>query len=68
MNNYYMNKNSQSNGDNEVHKSTCAWLPHETNRLYLGLFSDCKQAIKKALAYDKDADGCKHCSPACHTR
>ena len=24
---YYVNKNAQSNGDHEVHKSGCSWMP-----------------------------------------
>ncbi len=35
---YYVNKNAQSNGDHEVHKSDCAWLPEVENRKYLGWF------------------------------
>ena len=45
---YYVNKNAQSNGDHEVHKSGCSWLPKEENRIYLGNFDNCKDAVKKA--------------------
>lgn len=27
MASYYVNKNSQNNGDHEVHKSECAYMP-----------------------------------------
>lgn len=37
---YYVNKNAQSNGDHEVHKQGCTWMPHEDNRIYLGNFSN----------------------------
>jgi hypothetical protein len=67
MASYYMNKNSQSNGDNEVHKQGCSWMPKPENRLYLGDFTSCHGAVAKAKTIDSDADGCKHCSPACHT-
>lgn len=35
---YYVNAQAQSNGDHEVHTSTCAFLPSEHNRSYLGCF------------------------------
>ncbi len=64
---YYMNKNAQSNGDHEVHESTCSRLPYTENRLYLGDFSSCFAAVREAKKYDKDADGCFYCSKACHS-
>ncbi len=68
MTNYVMNINSQSNGDHEVHKITCKNLPNPGNRLYLGDFSNCHEAISEAKKYDPKADGCIHCSPECHTK
>jgi len=65
---YYTNKNAQSNGDHEVHKADCNYLPMESNRKPLGDFSNCQDAVKEAKKTDSSADGCKHCSPACHTR
>jgi hypothetical protein len=45
---YYVNKNAQSNGDHEVHVSTCSFLPDTENRLYLGEFSHCRNAVAEA--------------------
>jgi hypothetical protein len=65
---YYVNDKEQSNGDNEVHKAGCAWMPDEKNRTYLGEFDSCEGAVKEAKkTYPKTANGCKHCSNACHT-
>lgn len=64
---YYVNKNAQSNGDHEVHKSNCSWLPDESNRMYLGTFDKCSDAVKKAKETYKNSDGCAYCSPECHT-
>ena len=64
---YCMNKNAQSNGDHEVHRMDCSWLPAPDNRLWLGDFPSCHGAVREAKKYDSKADGCKHCSPACHT-
>lgn len=55
---YYVNKNAQSNGDHEVHKSGCSFIPNIENRIYLGEFSNCSDAVKKAKATYKQVNGC----------
>lgn len=67
MQNYYVNKTAQANGDHEVHRGDCFWMPDATNRAYLGLFSECGAAIEEARAIYEQANGCFHCSPDCHT-
>jgi hypothetical protein len=67
MPDYVMNKNSQSNGDHEVHSTICNHKPDIENQLPLGWFTDCWSAVKKAKEIDPDADGCFHCSRDCHT-
>ena len=67
MASYYVNKNAQSNGDHEVHKSSCSFLPNVENRIYLGEFSYCKDAVKKAKDYYSKVNGCYYCSSECHT-
>lgn len=64
---YYVNKNAQDNGDHEVHKSTCLYLPLEHNRIYLGFFYDCPDAVREAKKHYAKSNGCKYCSPKCHT-
>ena len=64
---YYMNKNAQTNGDHEVHREGCNWIPAQHNRQYLGDFASCHGAVREAKRFDTRADGCKHCSPDCHT-
>ena len=68
MDYYYVNKKAQENGDHEVHKESCDYLPNINNRKYLGLFSNCHDAVKKAREYHPQVDGCKFCSEECHTR
>lgn len=63
---YYVNKNSQNNGDHEVHKEGCLWLPLESNRIYLGEYNKCNDAVKAAGNYYDDVDGCAKCVPQCH--
>ncbi len=44
----YVNKNSKTNGDHEVHAATCWFLPTADNRLLSGEFGNCADAVKKA--------------------
>ena len=67
MENYYVNKHAQTNGDHEVHKGTCNWLPSIDNRVHLGTFSTCQEAVREAKKYFTKANGCYYCSNACHT-
>lgn len=67
MSRYYVNKNAQSNGDHEVHKSGCDRMPEEANRLYLGDFSNCREAVAAAKKYYTQSNGCFYCSRECHT-
>jgi hypothetical protein len=68
MNHYYLNKSPQANGDHEVHKENCKFLPLEHNRIYLGTFSTCSEAVQEAKKTYLLSDGCKFCIPECHTR
>jgi len=64
---YYINIHHQENGDNEVHTSSCTFLPDVKNRKYPGLFLSCHEAIPEAKKQYPTANGCYHCSEACHT-
>jgi hypothetical protein len=64
---YYVNTNSQANGDHEVHTHSCSWLPQEKHRRYLGDFQSCRTAVTEARRHYTRTNGCYHCSPACHT-
>ena len=64
---YYVNKNAQSNGDHEVHKAGCSYMPAEQNRLYLGDFANCQEAVREAKKTYPQSNGCYYCSYACHT-
>lgn len=64
---YYVNKNAQLNGDHEVHTVRCIYLPIESNRKYLGEFSNCSDAVKEAKKTYSQSNGCENCSEDCHT-
>lgn len=67
MTTYYVNKNAQSNGDHEVHTTSCSWLPEPQNREYIGIFSSCREAVREAKKKYKKVNGCFYCSRECHT-
>ncbi len=64
---YYVNKNAQSSGDHEVHETGCSSMPDESNRIFLGDFLNCQDAVIEAKKHYLTADGCAICIPACHT-
>jgi hypothetical protein len=65
MASYSVNNNAQSNGDYEVHVSTCIYFP--SNRKYLGEFSSCAPAVTEARKTYSRANGCATCCSSCHT-
>lgn len=67
MANYYVNKNAQPNGDHEVHKEGCNWMPEPANRIPLGTHASCHSAVQQAKRHFAQSNGCAYCSPECHT-
>ncbi len=63
---YYVNKQKQTNGDHEVHTSTCGYIPNLINRLYLGEFSNCADAVIEAKKTYSKSNGCYYCSKVCN--
>ncbi|MGL5256756.1 MAG: hypothetical protein ACRC76_06935 [Proteocatella sp.] len=68
INSYYVNKNTEGNPNNnhEIHTGRCRWIPSVENRIYLGDFTSCSDAVKKAREYYNNVDGCATCCPDCH--
>jgi len=64
---YYVNDNAQKNGDREVHREDCDWMPEPENRTYLGNFTNCRDAVREARKYHRQVNGCYYCSRECHT-
>lgn len=64
---YYVNRTAQANGDHEVHRDGCYWLGLVINPEYLGDHFTCYPAVTEARRRGYHANGCAHCSPACHT-
>lgn len=67
MEKYYVNKHAQSNGDHEVHREDCYYLPTQSNRIHIGIHSNCEDAVAEAKRTYARSNGCKTCSSDCHT-
>ena len=67
MSAYYVNKNSQSNGDHEIHVLGCSYFPKKENAEYLGNFTYCDFAILEAKKKYDQVNGCFYRSKECHT-
>ena len=68
---YIVNKYSDDKGRHEVHNlNTCTHLPKMENRILIGDFNNCLDAIKEAKKKWPDPnfkfDGCYHCCYSCH--
>lgn len=68
MKKYYVNTNEQLNRDHEVHSIDCNFIPKTENRIYLGDFDNCWEAVSEAKKYYSIVNGCKYCCNECHTR
>ncbi|WP_404382008.1 hypothetical protein [Caenispirillum salinarum] len=65
---YHVNKNAQSNGDHEVHESSCKYGAQPENQEPLGWHDDCEGAVSEAKKKGySTANGCYYCCYACHT-
>lgn len=48
---FYVNKNTDAQGNHEVHRENCDYLPRPENREYLGFFSNSYDAVRAAAAH-----------------
>ncbi|WP_298547162.1 hypothetical protein [uncultured Aquimarina sp.] len=64
---YYVNNTAQANGDHEVHKEGCRWIPFIKSKKDLGIHTTCYSAVREAKKTHPQSNGCIHCSKDCHT-
>ena len=67
MQHYYVSKQEQSNGNHEIHVPRCAHLPDANDRIYLGTFTNCRDALHTARSHYEKSNGCYWCCNTCHT-
>ena len=56
---YYVSNEANKTGKHIVHKVGCENFP--LNYIYLGPFSECQDALKKARRYYPEVDHCDQC-------
>ena len=64
---FYVNDNAQRNGDQEVRREGCSYMPNQANRTYLGQHDNCLSAVVAAAVQYQQVNGCYFCSRKCHT-
>ena len=66
---YYVTTEPKQNGDHEVHKADCNFLPEdETLRFFLGFFNKCEDAMAEARTHYPKSNGCYYCAQECHEK
>ena len=63
---YYVDINANSNGDHEIHLLGCSLMPVHTQRVYLGNFENCFDALDFAIKYFTKSSACNYCLKECH--
>ncbi|MBO0439585.1 hypothetical protein [Candidatus Enterococcus ikei] len=71
MPNYICNKHADDKGRHEIHDLNCSYLPLPENRVSVGTFSNCREAIRHMEQANQgkgfNFDGCYWCCRECHT-
>lgn len=68
MRRYFVHTLIDNRGDHEVHVESCFKMPSPANAKYLGVFSNCHDAVREAKKTYRQVNGCIHCCTPCHTQ
>lgn len=63
MASYFVNKQPNQDGAHEVHCEGCSNLPDMEDRIFLGKFLNCNDAVLIAQRIFDRASCCAHCAP-----
>lgn len=66
MKRYVLNTLQNSNGDHEVHESSCSRLPPYIYQQDLGYHFTCTSAMNAAKEIKESLNGCYECNRVCH--
>ena len=58
---YYVARKPQTNNHHAIHKEGCPFLPGNTDRIYLGIYDCCLDAVIMGKIYYKSARSCLFC-------
>lgn len=69
METYYLDSKAQINGNHEIHKLDCHYFPSAANRIQIGKFNSCDEALTMAKEKYSPSkiNGCFYCVKECHT-
>lgn len=63
---YFVSAKAHENGGHNVHAAKCGHMPAPEDRIHLGNFNDCRDAVVAAKKYYPEVEGCNTCCRACH--
>jgi len=58
---YYLSREPRDGVGYEVHAENCQLIPKEEDRIYLGSFGNCYEALIVAKEYYHESCGCTFC-------
>lgn len=61
MMHYYINNRTQPNGEHQIHRTGCTFMPDSETRTYLGQFDSSASALAEARRRYKQATLCHYC-------
>lgn len=64
MNFYCVDTDAGQKGEHIVHRVKCQYLP--SDKIELGPFPSCYEAIQSARKYYRHINGCQHCCIECY--
>lgn len=61
---YCVDTDARENGEHEVHRTDCALGPED--KIALGPFPSCFEAVQAARRHYKKVNGCQYCCAECY--
>jgi hypothetical protein len=66
MRKFYLTKNLNKDFEQIVHEDSCLYLPDESDTINLGLFEECKDALRESKKIAQKTNGCFWCCRQIH--
>ena len=68
MPHFIVNRDADAHGDHQVHDRNSVWgcLPAEADQRELGAHDECASAVRLALLFYPQVNGCARCTVTCH--
>jgi hypothetical protein len=66
MRKYFLAISLNQNFNQAVHDEFCLYLPEESDIIFLGMFDECKDALRESRKVGKKTNGCFWCCKEIH--